>query len=116
MNVNLIVSILLFMTMHVLVWFSSNAQLVESMKDRAMLLCLLLAIPTSLVSLHAVKHGYEAFDSLWSVRLLGFGISYLIFPLLTWVLLKESPFSVKTMICIALSFAIIGVQLWNPKG
>jgi uncharacterized membrane protein len=116
MNLNLIASILLFMTMHVLVWFSSNAQLVDSMKDRAMLLCLLLAVPTALVSLYAVKYGYQAFDSLWSVRLLGFGISYLVFPLFTWLLLKESPFNVKTMMCIALSFAIIGVQLWSPKG
>jgi hypothetical protein len=116
MNVNLIASILLFATMHVLVWFSSNAQLVESMKDRAMLLCIVLAVPTSIASLYAVKHGYEAFESLWSVRLMGFGISYLVFPLLTWLLMKESPFNVKTMICIVLSFAIIGVQLWSPKG
>jgi hypothetical protein len=48
--------------------------------------------------------------------LMGFGMSYLIFPLLTWILMKESPFNLKTMTCIALSFAIIGVQLWNPKG
>jgi EamA domain-containing membrane protein RarD len=116
MNVNLIVTILLFMVMHVLIWFSSNAQLVDSMKDRAVMLCLLLAIPVSLVSLQAVKHGYETLDSLWSVRLLGSGINYLVFPLLTWVLLKESPFNTKTMICIVLSFAIIGIQLWNPKG
>jgi len=115
MSSNLAASVALFAIMHGLVWFSSNAQFVESLKSKAMLLCIILAVPTSVMSLYAVKYGYDAFENLWSVRLMGFGMSYMIFPLLTWVFMKESPFNLKTMICIALSFAIIGVQLWNPK-
>jgi hypothetical protein len=116
MNTNLIVSFALFAVMHALVWFSSNAQFVESFKDRAMLLCVILAVPTSMASFYAVRYGYAGLENLWAVRLMGFGMSYLIFPLLTWILMKESPFNLKTMTCIGLSFAIIGVQLWNPKG
>jgi hypothetical protein len=116
MNLNLAASVSLFTIMHTLVWFSSNAQFMDSLKSRSMMLCLILAVPTSVVSLYAVKYGYQAFENLWAVRLMGFGMSYLVFPLLTWVFMKESPFNLKTMICITLSFAIIGVQLWNPKG
>jgi hypothetical protein len=38
-------------------------------------------------------------------------MSYLTFPLLTWWLLNESMFTMKTMLCVTLSFMIIAIQL-----
>jgi hypothetical protein len=40
-----------------------------------------------------------------------FGISYLIFPALTWYFLNESMFTWKTMTCILLSFIILYIQV-----
>ena len=74
---------------------------------------LVLAIPTSIAAYYGTKFGYIAFnESAWSVRFFGFALSYLTFPILTWWFLGESMFNIKTMICIALSFVIIAVQLW----
>lgn len=46
----------------------------------------------------------------WAGRFIAFAASYFIFPILTWVLLKESPFTNKTLICFALSVIIMIVQ------
>ena len=113
---SLFYSLLLFMLTHALVWFSTNAQFVPAFRNKAMALCLILAVPTSLASYYATRHGYAALSSVWSVRLVGFGLSYVMFPLLSWLLLKESPFEEKTLICIALSFLIVATQIWWPRG
>ena len=113
MNVKeVIISVFLFMTVHTFVWFSTNGQFVASLKDKAMLICLLLALPTAYVSFYASKHGYSAFGSVWSVRLMGFGISYVMFPLLSWILMNESPFNAKTLVCILLSGLIVAAQIY----
>ena len=105
-----------YLIVHALVWFSTNLQLVENFdKSKALMWCAGLAIPTSLAAYWATKLSYEYFDSAWSVRLVGHGTSYLVFPALTWVLLSESPFSTKTMICIGLSLMIVAVQVFYPS-
>ena len=81
---------------------------------QSLLVCIILAIPTSLLGYFASKATFEAFESVWAIKLFGFGMGYLVFPILTWLLLKESPFTLKTMICICLAFAIIGIQLFLP--
>ena len=109
---SLIISASLFFLMHMLVWFSTNLQFIKSYQNRSFEICLILAIPTSLLAYYAARHGYEAFNAVWSVRLMGFGLSYLVFPLMSWILLNESPFEPKTMISIALSALIVGLQLF----
>jgi hypothetical protein len=77
--------------------------------------CIILAIPTSILAFYGYKHGYYAFQSFWSVRLIAFGVSYLVFPIMTWVFLSETPFKLSTIICIVLSIAIVAIQLFWPK-
>jgi len=109
-------SILLFTVLHVLIWMSTNWQFVKSASAKnALLLSLFLAVPTSLVAYHACRITYATFDSAWSVRLFGFGISYVVFPIMTWMLLHESPFNLKTGACVILSFAIIAIQIFFPN-
>jgi len=111
---NLSISMLLFATMHGLVWISSNGQFVKSLQKNSLMICIALAIPTSLAAYYAARLGYAALGSAWSVRFLGFGLSYLVFPLLSWLILNESPFEPKTLTCIALSFVIVALQiLWK---
>jgi hypothetical protein len=97
-----------------MIWFSTNLQLVsDELSAKSFQIMLVLAIPTSIAAYYGTKFGYIAFnESAWSVRFFGFALSYLTFPILTWWFLGESMFNIKTMICIALSFVIIAVQLW----
>jgi hypothetical protein len=36
----------------------------------------------------------------------------IIFPILTWMHLHESPFSIKTMLCLGLACLIIAIQVF----
>ena len=97
--------------MNFLIWMSTNAQLVENAdQSKALIMCIVFAIPISLMAFYGTKIGYHEFGSAWSVRLMAFGISYLVFPFMTYFYLNESPFNAKTLLCIALSFAIVCIQ------
>jgi hypothetical protein len=110
----LLLTFVLFFILHIGVWFSTNTQLIsEEWKDRSFWIMMALAIPTSLFAYYATRVGYsELNNSAWSLRFIGFGTSYLVFPMLTWLLLGETMFTIKTMVCIGLSFLIILIQLW----
>ena len=113
---NIAPTVLLILLSQVAIWFSTNSQLVDGWdKSKALYLNIFLAIPISLLTFHATKYGFSSMGSLWSVRLLAFGLSYLSFPVLTWVFLGESPFNPRTMICIILSMIIILIQLFVPN-
>ena len=107
-------TLLLFVVIHILIWFSTNSQFtsIEILSSNATLINIALAIPIAMIGLHAAKTGYTWSGSIWAVRFLAFGTSYLIFPFLTWALLGESMFQTKTLICIILSFVIILVQFY----
>lgn len=109
----LIFGALLFTLMHVLVWWGTNAQFIEGWdKKQALTLSLALAVPITLVAFYASRFTYNALnEQAWSVRFLGFGISYLVFPILTWHFLGESMFTAKTLACIFLSCLIIYIQI-----
>ena len=110
MNVVLGVGALLLV--HVLVWYTTNLQLVDGWKDSGKVWGVIigLAIPTSLVAAYATKALYASLDSVWAIRFIGFGTSYLVFPVMTWILLGESMFTLKTLLCIALSIVILMIQ------
>ena len=104
-----------FITLNFLVWISANAQLIDGADTRTTLTgAVVLAIPISLLAYYGTKVGYAYFGSAWSVRLSVFGISYLVFPFMTYFYLNESPFQAKTMLCILLSIAILCVQVFWP--
>ena len=73
---------------------------------------MILSMPTSFLAFYATKIGYAHYNSLWTVRLLGFGVSYLVFPVMTYFYLDESPFDTKTTLCIVLSLMIICIQVF----
>lgn len=105
-----------FCILNILIWVSTNWQLVNGASSKtAYIVCALLSLPISFLAFYATKISYEALDSLWSVRLLGFGMSYLIFPVMTWVFLHETPFNFKTSLCILLSIIIILIQIFLPN-
>lgn len=110
----LILGMFLFFLLHIIVWFSSNLQFMkDSISDKSLYIALCLSIPATLCAYFGTRMTYSALgESVWAVRFIGFGTSYLVFPLLTWWLLKESMFTPKTMICIALSLLIVCIQVF----
>ena len=113
---SIIYGTLLFIAMHICVWVSTNLQFVKpDIRDKTLIIAIMLSIPTTVLAYYGSRFIFNGLDeTLWGVRFIGFGISYLVFPILTWVLMKESPLTAKTLICTFLSFMIVCVQLfWN---
>ena len=109
-------SLILFSILHCLLWASTNYQFLKSSNEKtALIICIILAIPISITAFFASRYVYAETHSAWSVKLFGFGIGYIVFPVLTWIFLKESPFVEKTIISVILAFIIIGVQLFYPN-
>jgi hypothetical protein len=95
------------------VWFGSNSQIVwDWWADKPILAAVVYGIPASLLFWHGTKYGFAAMNELWGPRFLGFGMSYLTFPVLTWWLANETMFTAKTMVCVLLSFTIMGIQIF----
>ena len=113
MGLKFFLGVCLFIITHILVWFSTNLQLVEKFNSiNTLTLTIILAIPTSLAAYYGTRLVYDSLeDSLWAVRFIGFGVSYLVFPILTWTMLGESMFTLKTLLCIFLSLLIVLIQV-----
>ena len=72
----------------------------------------LIGFPLSLLYLKSVKHMVAHFDGqLWPSRLLGFATGAIVFTIMSWMWFKE-PLTLKTLICLGLALAIMGIQLF----
>lgn len=110
----LLIACALFAIGQSLAWFQINSQFVwEWWRQKPVLAVILYGIPTGLCFLYGVRIAYEEMgQQVWGPRFLIFAMSYLTFPLLTWHFLGESMFTMRTMICVFLSFLIVAVQLF----
>jgi len=76
------------------------------------ILILLLGIPSSyffIKSTHSIIEVYNG--EIWPSRLLGFGTGIITFYVMSYLLFHES-ITLKTIICLILSFAIVAIQLY----
>ena len=103
---------LLFFVCNIIIWFQLNSQLVWDWAKgmKSMWLMALLGVPISLLFWWATKIGYEGFGSLWKIRLLGFGISMITFPIMTWFFLGEV-MTLKVILTLGLAAIIMLLQL-----
>jgi len=102
----------LFFCGHVLCWFQVNSQFVwEWWRNRPLTSILLFAYPIGFLFYYGARYTTNATGSMWSSRLLAFGISFLSFPLLTYFFYGESMFEPKTLVCVGLSIMIILIQV-----
>ena len=115
MSSNLVYCFLCCIGLHILAWFSTNMQLMSnfSWSSKSLLIAVCFAIPCTLFAYYGTKFGYAALgESAWGARFFIHATSYLVFPFLTWWLLGESMFTVKTMVSVFLSLLIILVQIY----
>jgi len=82
-------------------WFKNNYWLV-----------VLMGIPVSMLFMFSVKNMVLAYGGqMWPSRLIGFSIGAIVFTYFSWSIFNE-PLSLKTVVCLFLSFSILAVQLF----
>lgn len=96
----------------VMTFLQHNLQFIDPWyKDKQIYLILLLSYPISFLYYYAWTFFVnEANGSVWSARFVFFGLSYFVYPILTFLCLGETPFTLKTAICTMLSILILLVQ------
>jgi hypothetical protein len=115
MSLKLLTACLLILAGHVAAWYGTYSQFIwDWCKENVSLLPLIFSIPTGYLFLYGMKFAVEEMDEVWGPRLMGFGISYLVFPILTYYYFNESMFEPKTLVCVGLSAIIVSIQvLWK---
>ena len=109
----LLLGMLAYFLAQLCVWFQSNSQFVwEWWENKPFVAASIFAFPISICFWHGAKFIYDSTGELWTARFIGFGMSYLTFPILTHVLVGESMFTAKTMVCTGLAFAIMFIQMY----
>ncbi len=105
-------AILIFMLGSTFAFLQNNMQfIVPEWKDKALLVALVFAVPTSLCYIHSYGFFVNQYSSAWSGKFILFGISYILSPLLIFTFLGESPFNLKTILCMLLSIVIVTIQV-----
>lgn len=81
-------------------------------ENKGLLTVALFSLPIGLSYYYAWGYVMSGMgESAWASRFVSFGISYLIFPVLTYYFLGESMLSLKTLVCVLLSFIMIYIQI-----
>ncbi len=111
MNKPILFSIALFIIGNILAWFQANSQFVwKWWYEHPVTTVLIYSIPTSLAFYFGWRYAVESTGSLWSARMLGFGVATIIFGALSYTVMNEG-LSVKNGLCLVLSITIILIQL-----
>ena len=109
-NKEILYCVLILFFVQIAVWFQLNAQVKwDWFKDNYLLMSI-LGMPISYALLYSTKYGWEGFGELWPIRLLGFAVGMITFPIITWVILGEG-ITLKTGISLVLAGAIMLLQL-----
>ena len=80
-------------------------------KGKEILSAALFSFPVMFLYIIATREIVKETGLLWSSKLIGYGVSNIVFAFFTWVLMKEGMLNPKTLSCFVLSLAIIGIQI-----
>ena len=109
-NKEILFCVLILFFTQIVIWFQLNAQVKwDWFKDNYWLLSL-VGIPISYALMYSTKYGYTGFGELWPIRLMGFAVGMVIFPIITYMVLGEG-ITLKTGISITLAGIIMLLQL-----
>ena len=109
-NKEILATIIILFLANIVIWFQLNSQLKwDWFKDNYLLMSI-LGMPISYALLHSTKYGYIGFGELWPIRLIGFAVGLMTFPVITWIMLGEG-ITIKTGISIFLAGIIMVLQL-----
>ena len=101
---------LILFFVQIVIWFQLNAQVKwDWFKDNYLLLSI-LGMPISYALLLSTKYGFQGFGELWPIRLMGFAVGIMSFPIITYLVLGEG-ITLKTGISLILAAVILLLQL-----
>jgi len=98
---------------HIIAWFHMQGQFKYEWA-KSIWWVALGGVPISFCFYYGTRWFYEYFGNYWYVRPIGFGMATLVFGIMTWLVLGETP-NTKTWICLGLSLLIIIIQLSEIK-
>jgi len=107
--------ILYLFTANVIAWFQIQGQFLTGKAGKLLstdLAVVLLGIPIGWLLWKSAALSYTIFGGVWNIRMIGFGMGTMIFGILTWSILGETP-AWHTTISIILAIAIILLQFSN---
>ena len=108
----LLIGIIFGVIAQILTFFQLQGQLKYEWFKNHYWLVVLIGIPVSMLFMYSVKNMVSAYNGeMWPSRLIGFSIGAIVFTYFSWSLFGE-PLTIKTIICLILSFSILGVQLF----
>ena len=109
-NKEILYCVLILFFTQIVIWFQLNAQVKwDWFKDNYLLMSV-LGMPISYALMYSTKYGFQGFGELWPIRLLGFAVGMITFPIITWVILGEG-ITLKTGISLVLAGTIMLLQL-----
>ena len=109
-NKEILFCILILFFTQIIIWFQLNAQVKwDWFKDNYLLLSI-LGMPISYALLLSTKYGFQGFGELWPIRLMGFAVGIMSFPVITYLVLGEG-LTLKTGISLILAGVILLLQL-----
>ena len=111
---NLIISLVIVTFAQLLAYLQTQSQFFWIWAKDHPLLMSITGIPISILLIYFTKYCAIAFDGqVWPGRLIGFAVGAIVFALLSHFIMNEE-FNTKTIICLCLAVAILGVQiLWK---
>jgi len=111
MNRYLFIAIILMTVGQVISFLQVQSQFFWEWSKNHPYIMSLLGLPLSYLLILSVRYCAMGFGGqIWPGRLIGFAIGAIVFTVLSWVIMKE-PLNTKTIICLILSSAILGVQI-----
>ena len=109
-NKEILFCISILFLVQIFVWFQLNAQVRwDWFKDNYWLMSL-LGVPISYALMYSTKFGFQGFGELWPIRLLGFAVGIMSFPVITYLVLGEGV-TLKTGLSLGLAVIIMLLQL-----
>ena len=111
----MIKGMLFYFIANIFAWFSINLQfMTDWWKGKEVLSAALFSFPVMYLYILATKEIVRETGLLWSSKLIGFGVSNVVFAFFTYAIMKEGMLNPKTLSCFVLSLLIIGIQvLWK---
>jgi len=93
-------------------WFQLYSQHVwQWWEGKALLAIPTFGLPAGASFYYGVQIAYKAMGEAWGPRMLIFAASYISFPILTYIFMGESIFTLKTIMCIIFAMLIMLTQI-----
>jgi hypothetical protein len=101
---------LFLVSAHALSWLISCGPLLSKRVYEYRWLVCLLGVLVTYLFMEATRAGFDTFGRLWTAKLLGFCVSTVVFTVMTYSIMGESP-SPRDFVCLALAALIVLIRV-----